>query len=43
VGKGEHKVDGTYLIVRSSMNVGGHLDVPKKKIVVAGGIEINLQ
>ena len=39
VGKGEHQIDGDYLVVASAMNIVGDPGVPKSEIVVVGGIQ----
>jgi hypothetical protein len=39
LGKGVHRIDGTYLKINSAMKIVGRPDVPKEKIVVVGGIE----
>jgi hypothetical protein len=38
VEKGEHQIDGYYLVVASAMNIVGDPRVPKSEIVVVGGI-----
>lgn len=38
VGKGEHKIDGDYLMVYSAMNIVGDPEVAREDIVVLGGI-----
>ena len=37
VGKGEHQIDGTYLVIGSAMNIVGEPGVAKEEIVVLGG------
>jgi hypothetical protein len=39
VGKGEHQIDGDYLLIASAMNIVGDPGVAKEKIVVVGGIQ----
>jgi len=38
LGKGEHQIDGDYLVIHSAMNIVGDPDVAKEDIVVVGGI-----
>jgi hypothetical protein len=38
VGKGEHQIDGDYLLIASVMNIVGDHGVAKEEIVVVGGI-----
>ena len=39
VGKGEHQIDGDYLMIASAMNIVGDPDVLKSEIVVVGGVK----
>ena len=41
VGKGEHQIDGDYLVIASTMNIVGDPNVPKENIVVMGGIRFS--
>jgi len=41
LGKGEHQIDGNYLVISSAMNIVGDPGVPKSEIVVLGGIKFN--
>jgi hypothetical protein len=38
VGKGEHQIDGDYLMISSAMNIVGDPAVPKEEVGVVGGI-----
>ena len=38
VGKGEHQIDGDFLLIASAMNIVGDPGVPQEEIVVVGGI-----
>jgi hypothetical protein len=41
VGKGEHQIDGNYLMIHSAMNIVGDPGVAKEEIVVVGGFFFN--